>query len=198
MELIDKIKSLFLSEETIVEPTVELKFKDAKLVDGTIVRVEGEEFKVGDKLSVITESGEIVNAPVGMHELEDGTVLVVDGESKITEVRTPEVKTEEMAEVEVEVEPKAEEGSDLEARVAKLEEAIAMLIEGLSKKETELATIELAKVELETKLEEIEKTPIVTPTSVRKFEGLSKTTKTEIKTNPTLLTKIQELREKNK
>ena len=91
MILIDQIKALFLAEAA----PVEAKFKEAKLVDGTIVRVDGEEFKVGDKLSFVTEDG-LVDAKEGMHELEDGTVLVVDAESKITEVRTTTPETDEV------------------------------------------------------------------------------------------------------
>lgn len=90
--ILDKIKGLFSAEEA----PVEAKFKDAKLVDGTIVRVEGDEFKVGDKLSFITEDGTIVDAKEGMHELEDGTILVVDAESKITEIRATTPEAEEV------------------------------------------------------------------------------------------------------
>lgn len=90
--ILDKIKGLFSAEEAPVEKV----FKDAKLVDGTIVRVEGEEFKVGDKLSFITEDGTLVDAKEGMHELEDGTILVVDAESKITEIRATTPEAEEV------------------------------------------------------------------------------------------------------
>lgn len=140
MNLIDKIKELFESQTH--------KFLDAKLVDGTIVRVDADAFKPGDKLSFITESGEVVQAPEGMHELEDGTVLVVDIEGKITEVRKPEeVVNEEASNFNVTVEVElSENGEDvvinevpqeemeepmaptIEERVAVLEEAVTKMV----------------------------------------------------------------------
>jgi len=39
---------------------------------------------------VETEAGETVDAPSGEHELKDGTVVVVDGEGKITGLRKPD------------------------------------------------------------------------------------------------------------
>lgn len=47
-------------------------FVDAKLVDGTQIKVEGEGLMEGAKVVVVTEEGEIP-APDGVHELEDGT-----------------------------------------------------------------------------------------------------------------------------
>lgn len=47
-------------------------FLDAKLVDGTQIKVEGEELMEGAKVMVVTAEGEIP-APDGVHELEDGS-----------------------------------------------------------------------------------------------------------------------------
>lgn len=69
-------------------------FIDAKLVDGTQIKVEGDSLAEGAKVVVVTEEGE-VPAPDGVHELEDGTkVETVDGIiSKIEEV-VEEVESE--------------------------------------------------------------------------------------------------------
>lgn len=49
-------------------------FVDAKLADGTIVRVEGDGVVEGAKVVVVTEDAEIP-APDGVHELEDGSKI---------------------------------------------------------------------------------------------------------------------------
>lgn len=207
--LIDKIKALFNSETIVVEN----KFKDAKLVDGTIVRVEGDEFKVGDDLKVITEDGQVENAPEGMHETTDGEIFVVNGEGKITEIRKPEVNvesetedaptvestTENMEEIEVEVEKPG-----LEERVLALEEALAMLISKLEAKKEEMEVvateIEILKAEnegLKIKNEELSKVPAVEPTKIKRFEKVI-VDKKDSKINVELLSKVSALREKIK
>lgn len=150
MGLIEKIKVLF--------ETAEVKFTEAKLVDGTIVRVDGG-FAPDKKLEVITEDGTVVDAPVGMHELEDGTVVVVKEGGIITEVRKPEDKVEEEmtgdkpaetvaemaaetpaeAVVEMEEAPAAEapaeddkEGTDIESRVSAIEGKMNELIDAVN------------------------------------------------------------------
>jgi len=62
-------------------------FVDAKLVDGTAIKVEGDALAEGAKVVVVTAEGEIP-APDGVHELEDGTkVETKDGIiAKIEEV----------------------------------------------------------------------------------------------------------------
>jgi hypothetical protein len=49
-------------------------FVDAKLADGTVVKVEGDGLVEGAKVLVVTEDAEIP-APDGVHELEDGTKI---------------------------------------------------------------------------------------------------------------------------
>jgi hypothetical protein len=49
-------------------------FIDAKLADGTVVKVEGDTLLEGAKVVVITEDAEIP-APDGVHELEDGSKI---------------------------------------------------------------------------------------------------------------------------
>ena len=75
-------------------------FLDAKLVDGTVVKVEGDSLLEGAKVVVVTEDAEIP-APDGVHELEDGT--------KIETMDGMIVKVEEKVEEEPEMEPEAPE-----------------------------------------------------------------------------------------
>lgn len=54
------------------------KFVEATLVDGTVVSVEPA-VEVGAVVSVIGEGGEMLPAPDGSHELQDGTLIVTEG-----------------------------------------------------------------------------------------------------------------------
>lgn len=95
-ELKDLVKSYFnLTDnkeiETKSEDITNEKFASGELIDGTKVNNGSDkEFEVGDSLFVETEAGEVVDAPSGEHELKDGTVVVVDGEGKITGLRKPD------------------------------------------------------------------------------------------------------------
>ena len=74
-------------------------FVDAKLVDGTQIKVEGDSLMEGAKVVVVTEEGELP-APDGVHELEDGTkVETKEGviariEEKVAEAEGPEIEVE--------------------------------------------------------------------------------------------------------
>jgi hypothetical protein len=91
-------------------------FLEAKLVDGTVVKVEGEDLVEGAAVKVVTEQGE-VPAPNGLHELEDGKkVQTVDG--VIVKIEEPKAEIEvemedSMPEVEVEEESDDSELMDL-------------------------------------------------------------------------------------
>ena len=94
-ELKDLVKNYFHLEdkniETKSEITEEVKFQSAKLVDGTPISNKSEdEFEVGQEVYVTTEAGEEVLAPSGEHALDNGDVLVIDGEGKITGLHKPE------------------------------------------------------------------------------------------------------------
>jgi len=104
-------KLLFGSDDTTetvetTEEAVEAAFLDAKLVDGTIVRVEPA-VEVGAVVKVIDEAANEIDAPDGDHELEDGTIIRTEG-AVIVEVMAPEAEEEE-SEEEVEAEEKEKE-----------------------------------------------------------------------------------------
>ena len=82
-------------EKEKVEEEVEVEMSDAELVDGTKVTNDlPDAFAIGQKLFVITETGEKVNAPEGEHTLKSGEVVVVDGEGIITGISKPDEKPE--------------------------------------------------------------------------------------------------------
>jgi hypothetical protein len=75
-------------------------FVDAKLIDGTQIKVEGDSVVEGAKVMVVTEEGEIV-APDGVHELEGG-MKVETKEGLIVSVSEPEMEEEPEVEIKVE------------------------------------------------------------------------------------------------
>jgi hypothetical protein len=83
--------------------TVKEIFLDAKLADGTVVKVEGDSLVEGAKVVVVTEEAEIP-APDGVHELEDGTKIETkDGIIAKVEEKVMEGPEMEKPEVEIEV-----------------------------------------------------------------------------------------------
>lgn len=112
-------------------------FVDAKLVDGTQIKVEGESLMEGAKVVVIMADGE-VPAPDGVHELEDGTkVETKEGvitriEEKVEEAEGPEVEIE-LADVEVE----GPHGSEAEVSVPDPMDEFMSLVKDMMEKLSE-------------------------------------------------------------
>jgi hypothetical protein len=65
------------------------KFIDAKLVDGTLVRIEPE-VAIGSMVQVIGADGELLPAPDAQHQLEDGSVVVTEGGLILEVIAAPE------------------------------------------------------------------------------------------------------------
>jgi len=105
-------------------------FVNAKLVDGTEIKVEGESLAEGAKVLVITAEGEIP-APDGIHELEDGTkVETKDGIiAKIEQVLEAGYDEKNMEDVEVPVEVPAEIAPVADEVVGAIVEALMPLVE---------------------------------------------------------------------
>jgi hypothetical protein len=91
-DAIDKIKNL------IKFGTVEAKFEQAKLADGTIIQWE-DDLGEGTAIMVVSEDGNVMPAPDAVHELEDGTMVTTLGGlvTKIEAKKEEEVIEEEMA-----------------------------------------------------------------------------------------------------
>lgn len=66
----------------------EVKLGSMKLMDGSVtIEFEGEEMKAGDAIWVTADDGTKVPVPVGEHPMEDGTILVVEQEGIVKEVK---------------------------------------------------------------------------------------------------------------
>lgn len=82
-------------DETKIEDEKTDMMSSAVLTDGTKIETdESGDFKVGQKLYVITKEGEKVSAPEGEHSTESGITIVVDGEGIITGVKYPDTEGE--------------------------------------------------------------------------------------------------------
>jgi hypothetical protein len=105
---LEQIKSLLFADkvaDVISQEVVAVEFMEGVLTDGTIVKFD--KLEVGGIISVVTPDGE-VPAPVGEHELEDGTIVVVSEEGVIAEVKMMEEAPEEEVAVEM-----SEEGEEV-------------------------------------------------------------------------------------
>lgn len=115
-EALEQIKSLLFADEAGNAPEVVTEFAEGVLTDGTIVKFD--KLEIGGIISVVTEEGE-VPAPVGEHELEDGTIVVVSEPGVISEIKMAE--GEEIA-VEIEVEQSQEEAFNYDAKFLEISE----------------------------------------------------------------------------
>lgn len=126
-EAISKLRMMLSEAKTPTEAVVEVHFATAELVDGTIVKTEGE-IEVGKTLYVETPEGDIT-APQAIHETTEGLLVSVDEAGVILSI---EPKTEEV----IEVEEKAEFGADfleqISSIISPLNEQISSLREQLT------------------------------------------------------------------
>lgn len=184
--VISTLKSVFADAE--VEETVEQKFEEATLVDGTIVKWEGE-LAEGVALVVVMPEGEVA-APDGIHELSDGTVVETAGGLVVNIEAIDAQKEEEKEEEMYDNEFTSEMVNELiEKAVAKYAEAFTASLD-LIKSENESLKVELAEIksskeELKNEfsstlnkvgeeLEEIVKSESATASKPQEFKALSR------------------------
>lgn len=146
-------------------------FVEAKLADGTVVKVEGDHLMEGAKVVVVTEQGEIP-APDGVHELEDGTKIETkDGiiarvEEVVAEVEGPEVEVEAGK-----MKDKPEQmGAEADEIVALLKEFVAAL-------EAKYSAVQSEVAQMQAELNAFKKQPAAAPIKNGKtdFNKVSKT-----------------------
>jgi len=184
--VISTLKSVFADAE--VEETVEQKFEEATLVDGTIVKWEGD-LAEGVALVVVMPEGEVA-APDGIHELIDGTVVETAGGLVVNIEAIDAQKEEEKEEEMYDNEFTSEMVNELiEKAVAKYAEAFTASLD-LIKSENESLKVELAEIksskeELKNEfsstlnkvgeeLEEIVKSESATASKPQEFKALSR------------------------
>lgn len=181
--VINTLKSVFSDAE--VEETTEVNFGEATLVDGTIVKWEGELVE-GAALVVVMPEGEVA-APDGIHELEDGTIVETAGGLVVNiQAMGEDVEEEEMVDNEFTDEML---NAMIEKAMAKYAEAFTASLELMkSENETlkaELSEIKSSKEELKNEfsatlnkvgeeLEEIVKAEASTSSKPQEFKAISR------------------------
>lgn len=154
-EALDQIKSLLFSDDAVVTNEVVTEFAEGVLADGTIVKFD--KLEVGGVISIVTDEGE-VPAPVGEHELEDGTMIVIVEAGIIAEVKAPE----EEADVEVEVEVVEEMSADVvnyDAKFQEISEAFNSKISSIENKVDSLNEVTKKLIEFMEAFATIESAP---------------------------------------
>lgn len=183
--VISTLKSVFADAET-EEVVTEEKFGEGTLVDGTIVKWEGDLVE-GAALVVVMPEGEVA-APDGIHELSDGTIVETAG--GLVVAITP---LEGVMEEEVDNEFTSEMLNEMiEAAMAKYAEAFTASLETIKSENetlrTELAEVKAAKDEIKkefsetlnkvgTELEEIVKSEPATSKKPQEFKATTRAEK---------------------
>ena len=160
-------------------------FLDAKLADGTQIKVEGDALAEGAKVVVVTEQGEIP-APDAVHELEDGTkVETKDGVVVRIEEASAEAESEEEA-----LAPAAAEDASLPEEV----EMIEMLKDFIKKMSDKMASMEKKMYSVEANFEAFKKEPAAKKIA----DGKTEFNKTNSDSDNDIVAGIMRLRNNNK
>lgn len=158
-------------EEKVEEKVEEEVFNmDLVLEDGTKIHVvcQTENYLTpGDEVMVVSEEGEHTPAPEGEHTLEDGRVIVVDGEGKLVEVKEKEEEVEEeVVEEEAKEEEKVEE--DMEVETPKVTNQIKDLISQLKDLKSSFDSLKEENEELKERFNKFASEPSEEPIQSKK------------------------------
>jgi hypothetical protein len=160
--------SVKLSSDEPTPEVVAVQLAQMKLNDGVTV-LEAASFEAGQEVNIVAEDGTTTPAPVGEHELEDGSILVITEAGMIAEIKPAAVP-----EAEVEM-----------SNDAKFESLIKSIVMNLS---TEVATqMNALKVELKSEISEAKEIQLSASTKA----------KPEVKSNQPL-TNFEKFRNFNK
>lgn len=164
MDTLKKIKVLLGMEETpqvdeatpqeMEEAKEQLKFEEAALEDGTIISADA--FEVGNAVFIVVEEDQ-QPLPVGEYALADGSLLVVEEEGVIADIKAADEEVEEEVEEEV-VEQSVEEAQD-DSKEAIIQAIGVMenLLQEFNALKEEFASIKEEAKENAVKVEEFEK-----------------------------------------
>jgi Mg2+ and Co2+ transporter CorA len=138
-DLLEKIKTLLSAKVNLAEMTLE---------NGTIL--EAESFATGESVFIKSDDDRVA-LPIGEYTLEDGRMLIVEEEGIIAEIKeeTAEMPAEELAEVEVEVEP---ESYDTPKAAEQIEDVLQAVVEAIA---PEIEKIQQEVAEMKKELEEV-------------------------------------------
>ena len=158
--------------EEMQEAKEQLKFEDAALEDGTII--SSESFEVGNAVFIVVEE-EQQPLPVGEYAMADGSLLVVEEEGIIAEIKGADEEEEEVEEEVVEQSEEVVEQSTDDSKDA-LIQAIGVLENLVQEFETIKTKVDNLTENFEAVKEEAEQNEA----KVEEFEKVAE----EIKPNP--------------
>jgi hypothetical protein len=167
-------------------------FKDAKLLDGTIV--SAETFEPGQALMIIDEAGNRTPAPDGEHILEDGTcVYITGGLIDRVEAAVAEAVAEDLAIDTADISPLVEE-VETEDEMAMLKTMCEEMMNKIGIMEEEMAKMKMSKQETD----EIFKNGIIELSdNFSKIPGSEKTTITPAGDFESKFTKVSKVGKKD-
>jgi len=160
MDTLNKIKVLLGMEETpqvdeatpqeMEEAKEQLKFEEAALEDGTIISADA--FEVGNAVFIVVEEDQ-QPLPVGEYALADGSLLVVEEEGVIADIKAADEEVEEVVEEEV-VEQSSDDSKEAIVQAIGVMENLLQEFNALKE---EFASIKKEAKENAVKVEEFEK-----------------------------------------
>lgn len=145
---IELLKDLPNQIKLALTPKVEIKLGSAMLADGSLkIEWDGETLSEGLSVWVTADDGTKVPVPVGEHPMEDGTILVVEQEGIVKEIKPVEAVEEEVAPVDA---SSGEDGKvSNDAKIAsEIESAIKSILIKYTAQEEKLIELEKQIIEL--------------------------------------------------
>jgi hypothetical protein len=124
LEAVKMIKQMFTDAGQLPVASAEplQSFAEYTLKSGAKVMID--KLEVGGKVTLVDEGGSEVPAPAGEHELADGSVILLDENSIITEIKVPEVELPEVPEVEISVESKKIEEDMMKKKIEEMQKQL--------------------------------------------------------------------------
>jgi hypothetical protein len=165
-------------------------FVDAKLADGTVIKVEGDGLIEGAKVVVVTEDAEIP-APDGVHELEDGSkVETKDG----VIVKVEEALEEELPKEGEDAMPPANDAPATEGPKVEVE-MLEMLRDFVKKMSEKMGSLEDKVKDVEAQFNSFKKEPAAKPIANGKTEKFNNVSNEDLEDK---ISMIMSLRSTNK
>lgn len=135
IEALLKIKAMFQEAGELAPMPSEAPIEAPKeyvLKSGAKVKID--KLEVGGKVSIVDEAGNESPAPAGEHELADGSVIVLDESSTITEIKQPQAETPEVEVVIEQEEDKKDEEDPMAKKIAEMQKSLDDMKEEYGKK----------------------------------------------------------------
>lgn len=184
--------------KTALKRMLSLQLGEVATKDGKKLYWSSEEdLREGLEVFVEDENGELIPAPNGVYETEDGKKIEVE-DGVVEDIEDPKAEVapenENLAEPAAEpaVEPAAdpaeaqegeEEQAAVEDRVASLEEKMAKILEGVEQMLNAMASLEGRLEEVEAKIAKIDKEPAADPAEDKPAESQTRMSRMDILKN---------------